>query len=71
MKAGEIVNAVTADDNLNQALAKNIISQDEFDKLQKVRAEVMDVVNVDDFPFDAFDRTNAAKKSKITKIKAA
>ena len=71
MKAGEIVNAVTADDNLNQALAKNIISQDEFDKLQKVRAEVMDVINVDDFPFDAFDRTITAKKSKITKIKAA
>jgi len=71
IKAGEIVNAVTADDNLNQALEKNIISQDEFDKLTKVRAEVMDVVNVDDFPFDAFDHTKSSKKSNVTNIKAA
>ncbi len=70
LKAGEI-SAISPDENLAQALAKDIISQDEHDKLKIVRAEVMDVINVDDFEFDAFDRTKLAKKGKITKIKAA
>jgi acyl-CoA dehydrogenase len=68
MKAGEI-KAITADQNLSQALAKGIISQQEYNKLSVVRAEVMDFINVDDFPFDAFDRT--AKPSNVAKIKAA
>ncbi len=70
LKAGEI-SAINPDESLVQALAKDIISQDEHDKLKIVRAEVMDVINVDDFEFDAFDRTKLAKKGKITKIKAA
>jgi acyl-CoA dehydrogenase len=68
-KAGEI-DAIAPAQQLQQALDKNIISEIEFEKLTTVRAEVMDVVNVDDFPFDAFDRT-AKKSAKITKIKAA
>jgi len=68
MKAGEI-KAITAHENLNQALEKGIINKHEYDKLTQVRAEVMDVISVDDFPFDAFDRD--IKKSNITKIRAA
>ncbi len=70
LKAGQI-SAITPDENLAQALAKDIINQDEHDKLKVVRAQVMDVINVDDFDFDAFDRTKVIKKSKISKIKAA
>ncbi|MBL4661219.1 MAG: acyl-CoA dehydrogenase [Alcanivoracaceae bacterium] len=68
MKAGEI-KAITALENLNQALEKGIINKHEYDKLTQVRAEVMEVISVDDFPFDAFDR--GIKKSNITKIRAA
>ena len=70
LKAGEI-HAITPDENLSQALEKAIISKEEFDLLTVVRAEVMDVINVDDFPFDAFDRSKSSKRSKISKIKAA
>ncbi len=70
LKAGEI-SAISPDENLVQALAQDIISQDEHDKLKVVRAQVMDVINVDDFDFDAFDRTKVIKQSKISKIKAA
>ncbi len=70
LKAGEI-SAISPDENLVKALAQGIISQDEHDKLKVVRAQVMDVINVDDFDFDAFDRTKVIKKSKISKIKAA
>ena len=68
LKAGEI-KAITANENLDQALEKGIINKQEFNKLTRVRAEVMEVISVDDFPFDAFDRGN--KKEQITKIKAA
>ena len=63
LKAGEI-HAITPDQNLSQALEKGIISQQEFNKLTKVRAEVMDVINVDDFEFDAFDRSATNLKIK-------
>jgi len=69
LKAGEI-DAIAPADQLQQALNKDIISDSEFDKLNNVRAEVMEVIAVDDFPFDAFDHT-IKKSAKITKIKAA
>lgn len=69
LKAGEI-DAIAPDEQLQQALDKNIINSDEFATLTTVRAEVTEVITVDDFPFDAFDRT-AKKSAKITKIKAA
>ena len=61
IKSGEI-NSVTPDGHLKQALAKDIISEHEFNKLTKVRAEVMEVISVDDFPFEAFDRTTKQEK---------
>jgi acyl-CoA dehydrogenase len=70
IKAGEIT-AITPEENLAQALAKDIINKEEFNKLTRVRAEVMDVIHVDDFPFDAFDRSQKPKKIRATKIKAA
>ena len=69
LKAGEI-NAIAPADQLVQALDKNIINDSEFKKLTDVRADVAEVIAVDDFPFDTFDRT-AKKSAKITKIKAA
>jgi len=69
LKAGEI-DAIAPADQLKQALDKEIINDSEFEKLTTVRAEVTEVITVDDFPFDAFDRT-AKKSAKITKIKAA
>jgi len=69
LKAGEI-NAIAPVDQLQQALEKNIITNNEHNKLTTVRAEVMEVIAVDDFPFDSFDRT-LKKSAKITKIKAA
>ena len=44
---------------LAQALEKNIINKNEFNSLTKVRQEVAEIIAVDDFPFDAFDRTKA------------
>ncbi len=69
LKAGEIT-AIAPVDQLQQALEKDIINDSELEKLTIVRAEVAEVIAVDDFPFDAFDRT-AKKSAKITKIKAA
>lgn len=69
LKADEI-DAIAPAEQLQQALDKDIINDSEFEKLTSVRAEVMEVIAVDDFPFDAFDRT-AKKSAKITKIKAA
>jgi acyl-CoA dehydrogenase len=66
LKAGEI-HAITPDQNLAQALEKGIISQQEFNKLTNVRAEVMDVINVDDFEFDAFDRSENKVRSTASK----
>jgi acyl-CoA dehydrogenase len=69
LKAGEI-DAIAPVDQLLQALDKNLISKSEHIKLTQVRAEVTEVITVDDFPFDSFDRT-VKKSAKITKIKAA
>lgn len=69
IKAGEIT-AITAPDQLAEALEKDIVNKQEFNKLTKVRADVMDVINVDDFPFDAFDRT-VSKPKRSPKSKAA
>ncbi|MCF6320070.1 MAG: DUF1974 domain-containing protein, partial [Proteobacteria bacterium] len=69
LKAGEI-DAIAPVDQLQQALDKDIIGESEFQKLTAVRAEVSEVIAVDDFPFDAFDRT-AKKPAKISRIKAA
>ena len=69
LKAGDI-DAIAPAEQLQQALNKNIINESEFNKLTAVRADVAKVIAVDDFPFDAFDRT-VKKSAKITKIKAA
>ena len=62
IKSGEL-DAITPSDCLDQALEKEIISKSEFNKLTVVRAEVMEVISVDDFAFDAFDRTKAQTTS--------
>lgn len=69
IKAGQI-DSVTPAGHLEQALAKDIINEHEFNKLTKVRAEVMEVISVDDFPFDAFDRT-AMRENTSQENKAA
>jgi acyl-CoA dehydrogenase len=69
LKAGEI-DAIAPVDQLQQALEKKIITMSEHNKLTSVRKDVMEVIAVDDFPFDSFDRT-VKKSAKITKIKAA
>ena len=69
IKTGD-VDEINPSGQLQQALDKEIINKAEFDKLTEVRAEVSEIVAVDDFPFDAFDRVGK-KNAKITKIKAA
>ncbi|VAW34233.1 Acyl-coenzyme A dehydrogenase FadE [hydrothermal vent metagenome] len=69
VKAGEI-DAIAPAQQLQQALDNSIINKKEFDKLTMVRAETMEVIAVDDFDLDAFDRTTK-KSAKATKIKAA
>ena len=69
IKTGD-VDEITPSGQLQQAMDKEIINKAEFDKLTEVRAEVSEIVAVDDFPFDAFDRVGK-KNAKITNIKAA
>jgi acyl-CoA dehydrogenase len=69
IKSGDL-DEITPAGQLQQALDKEIISKLEFNKLTKVRAEVMEVITVDDFEFDAFDRTKTQPESS-SKIKAA
>ena len=69
IKAGEI-KAIAPDQQLQQALDKDIINREEFNKLTAVRAEILEVISVDDFDFDAFDRT-VAKEARGRKTKAA
>jgi acyl-CoA dehydrogenase len=69
IKSGDL-DEITPDGQLQQALDKEIITKQEFNKLTKVRAEVMEVITVDDFEFDAFDRTKTQPASS-SKAKAA
>lgn len=58
IKSGEI-DEIDPAAQLNQALAQDIISKNEYNLLTKVRQEVAEIIAVDDFPFEAFDRTLA------------
>ncbi|MCX7552672.1 acyl-CoA dehydrogenase [Marinicella sp. S1101] len=68
IKSGEI-NEIDPSKQLAQALENDIINKSEFNSLTKVRAEVAEIVAVDDYPFDAFDRTKAqtddSEQSKV------
>lgn len=67
IKGGEI-NEIDPVKQLAQALEKDIINKSEFNSLTKVRQEVMEIIAVDDFPFDAFDRTKAQSKDNQSKV---
>ncbi len=58
IKSGQI-DEIDPSAQLNQALAQDIISKNEYNLLTKVRQEVAEIIAVDDFPFEAFDRTLA------------
>lgn len=58
IKNGEITEIDPAK-QLAQALEKDIISKNEFNSLTKVRKQVAEIIAVDDFPFEAFDRSKA------------
>ncbi len=68
IKSGEI-NEINPHKQLAQALDKEIINKSEFNSLTKVRAEVAEIIAVDDFPFDAFDRSKAQlQEDEQTKV---
>ncbi|WP_395374295.1 acyl-CoA dehydrogenase [Marinicella sp. W31] len=66
VKSGQI-DEIDPRAQLKQALDQEIISKKEFNLLQKVREEVAEIVAVDDFPHDAFNKTLAMddKPSKV------
>lgn len=71
IKAGQI-DQINPQQQLEQALDKELINQQEFDELQAVREKVAQVVAVDEFPFDALARgKQPPKKAKTTKKKTA
>lgn len=67
IKSGEI-NEIDPRKQLTQALDKEIINKSEFNSLTKVRAEVAEIISVDDFPFDAFDRSKAQQDDEQSKV---
>ncbi len=67
VKGGEI-DAIDHKLQLEQALERNVINKSEFNTLTKVREQVAEIIAVDDYPFDAFDRTKAYKTREKVKI---
>jgi acyl-CoA dehydrogenase len=67
IKTGEI-NEIDPSKQLAQALDKEIINKNEFNSLTKVRQQVAEIVAVDDFPFDAFDRSIAQQDEEASKV---
>ncbi len=67
IKGGEI-NEIDPVKQLAQALEKDIISKNEFNSLTKVRAQVAEIIAVDDFPFDAFDRSKVHGEDEQSKV---
>lgn len=67
IKSGEI-SEIDPVKQLAQALDKEIINKSEFNSLTKVRQQVMEVIGVDDFPFDAFDRTKAQQTGDQSQV---
>ena len=67
IKSGEI-NEIDPVKQLAQALEKDIINKREFNSLTKVRKQVMEIIAVDDFPFDAFDRSVAQEDDESSKV---
>lgn len=63
IKTGEI-NEIDPSKQLEQALDKEIINKNEFNSLTKVRKQVSEIIAVDDFPFDAFDRSKAQSEDE-------
>ncbi|MCF6299796.1 MAG: acyl-CoA dehydrogenase [Proteobacteria bacterium] len=63
IKTGDITK-IDHQNQLEQALAKEIITKSEFNLLTKVRKEVMEVISVDDFPHDALDRSIPLKEEE-------
>jgi len=53
------IDAIDHQQQLEQALERDIINKSEYDTLTELRQQVAAIVAVDDFPFDAFDRTQA------------
>ncbi len=62
------INEIDPVKQLAQALDKEIINKSEFNSLTKVRQQVMEIIAVDDFPFDAFDRTKAQQQDDQSKV---
>jgi acyl-CoA dehydrogenase len=67
IKSGEI-NEIDPVKQLAQALEKDIINKNEFNSLTRVRQQVAEIIAVDDFPFDAFDRTVAHDTTEASKV---
>ncbi|MCB1583838.1 MAG: acyl-CoA dehydrogenase [Marinicella sp.] len=63
----EEINEIDPAKQLAQALEKDIISKNEFNSLTKVRKQVAEIIAVDDFPFDAFDRS-IAQSEEASKV---
>jgi len=67
IKSGDI-SEIDPVKQLAQALEKDIINKSEFNSLTKVRKQVMEIIAVDDFPFDAFDRSVAQEDDESSKV---
>lgn len=67
IKSGTI-DEIDPRDQLKQALNKDIITKNEYNLLTKVRQEVSDMIAVDDFPFEAFDRYQAQADNEQSKV---
>ena len=67
IKSGAI-DEIDPRDQLKQALDKDIISKNEYNLLTRVRQEVSEMIAVDDFPFEAFDRYQAQPEDEQTKV---
>jgi len=60
VKSGRLPDAVGLG-RINAGAEVGVISKDEADKLRAYEARVMDIIHVDEFPFDAFSRTETTR----------
>ncbi len=67
IKSGDITE-IDPRKQLTQALEIEVINKNEFDTLTEVRQKVSEIIAVDDFPFDAFDRTKVQKTGDPSKM---
>ena len=63
VKSGQLVEAAGLE-RVNAAEEAGVINGEEAEKLRDFEARVMDIIHVDDFPYDSFRRSKPASKRK-------